>query len=570
LAIALAVVICFAPAFQAGFLTWDDAENFTLNTAYRGLSWEHLRWMFTTFHLGHYQPLSWLTLGLDFTLWGMDARGYHVTNVLLHGANAVLFYLLALKLLRLALGTSTAPAAATPALFLTAATAALLFAVHPLRVESVAWVSERRDVLSGFWYLATLLTYLQMHTAPAGRHRWFATSVGCLMLSLLSKAWGMTMPLVLLALDFYPLHRLEEGKQLGVILLEKLPYCVLAGLAAALALMAQSHGAEMSEMTQHGLAARVGQAAYGLCFYLAKTLVPIRLSPVYLLDPRLDPTRSIFVACLITVLLITTFAVAVHRRWPWVLTSWIIYMVILAPVLGFAQTGPQLVADRYTYLSCLPWALLSAAGLAHIGRGRERLMALASVGVIGLLAVLTIRHTGVWQDSMTLWNHALRLDPRNAVALFSRGVTYESTGDLDRALVDYTAAIAIEASYADPYFGRGNVHRARGNRDAALADYGMVVRLRPDDPRAYVNRGLIYQSEGDLERASSDFTEAIRRDESCADAYLLRGDVRRARGALEQAAADYRRALDLAPADWSFRERVRNNLAEIQQQRSRP
>ena len=185
-------------------------ENFVNNTQYRGLSLAHLRWMFTTFHGGHYQPLSWVTLAIDYTLWGMQPRGYHLTNLVLHTANALLVYALALALLprRPPRGASHRPGAW---LAIAAAVAALCFAIHPLRVESVAWVTERRDVLSGFFLLLTVLAYVRMVDArPAGAWRtWFALSLGCFVLSLLSKAWGMTLPFVLLVLDVYPLRRLR-------------------------------------------------------------------------------------------------------------------------------------------------------------------------------------------------------------------------------------------------------------------------------------------------------------------------------------------------------------------------
>src|SRR5882724_6552752 len=188
--VALVAVACFLPTLRNDFVLWDDDLNFTDNPSYRGLSWRQLRWMFTTVHGGHYQPLSWVTLGLDYTLWGMNPAGYHLTSVLLHAANAVLFYHVVLALLRRA-------AVSGPALVLegAASVGALFFAIHPLRVESVAWASERRDVLSGFFYLIAVLAYLRMQNGARGR--WLAVSLGSFVLSLLSEAWGITLPVVL-------------------------------------------------------------------------------------------------------------------------------------------------------------------------------------------------------------------------------------------------------------------------------------------------------------------------------------------------------------------------------------
>src|SRR5207247_358874 len=220
--IALVVIACFLPTLRNDFVLWDDDLNFTDNPSYRGLSWPHLRWMFTTVLGGHYQPLSWVTLGLDYTLWGLDPTGYHLTSLLLHAANAVLCYRLVRALLARAFDRASAPGPAA------AAAGALFFAIHPLRVESVAWASERRDVLSGLFYLATVLAYVRMAAAErtGGARRWYLVSLACFVLSLLSKAWGMTLPIVLVLLDVYPLRRPPR-------LLEQAPYAVLALGAAA-------------------------------------------------------------------------------------------------------------------------------------------------------------------------------------------------------------------------------------------------------------------------------------------------------------------------------------------------
>lgn len=523
---------CFAPVLRQGFVVWDDELNFTLNLYYRGLSWSHLRWMFTTFLLGHYQPLSWMTLGLDYTLWGMDGRGYHLTNLVLHGTSAVLFYLLSLRLLRLGCGRPGAPEPDSLGLRAAAAASALLFAIHPLRVESVAWLSERRDVLSGVFFLATLLAYLRMQATPrrsASWWRWYAAALVCLVLSLLSKAWGMTLPVVLLALDFYPLRRGSNGERLPTLILEKIPFIVCAAGAAVLAVVAQSHGAEMLDLAQHGVASRGAQAAYGLCFYLAKTVLPVRLSPVYLLDPNFDSSQALYVGCALLVLAISVAALAGYRRWPYLTVSWACFVVVVSPVLGIAQTGPQVAADRYTYLSCLPWPLLYAAGLYRLRRAVPSGTAAATGGILVLLGALTFQQTQVWRDSITLWNHALSIDADNPIAYTNRGAAYEGQGELDNALADYLAAITRDPKRADAYFGRGNVRRAKGDLDGARADYDSFVLLRPHDPMGYANRGAVKHLEGKL----------------------------------ADAAADYRRALDLAPPDWAFRDTVTANLAEI-------
>lgn len=530
---AVVTAACFAPALGHQFITWDDPLNIVENVHYRGLAPSNLLWMFTNFRLGHYQPLTWLTFAVDYRLWGMDPAGYHLTNVLLHVANGVLVYLLALRLLPLALTSAPGAATLTTPLRLAAATAALFFAIHPLRVESVAWVSERRDVLSGFFYLLTVLAYLcaqESGRAPASRRRWRWASVLLLVLSLLSKAWGITLPIVLLVLDVYPLGRLgRDWRRLAPLLREKIPYLVPALAATVLAGLAQRSGAEMTPWAEHDLVGRLAQAAYGLVFYIGKTLLPVGLAPLYPLHLPLDPTEPRFAGAAVLVVAVTAAALATWRRWPWLLASWVCYAATVSPVLGLAQTGPQIAADRYTYLACLPLALLVGAAAVRLSRTQPRPTAALAAACLALLAALTVRQVGVWRDSQSFWNYALDVDPNNVNAYVNRGTAYEHQGDLERAMADYAAALELDRRCAEAYFGRANIRRVRGELDEALEDYERVTQLRPHDPKAYANRG----------------------------------GVRHVRKDLRGAADDYRRALELAPGDWPFRDLVLENLREI-------
>jgi hypothetical protein len=515
------VGVCFLPALGAEFVVWDDDLNLTDNPRYRGLSPAHLRWMLGTTLGGHYQPLTWLTFALDHRVWGMAALGYHLTNVALHAANAVLVYLLARVLLARA-GVADAASRA-----LGAAVGALVFAVHPLRVESVAWVSERRDVLSGFWYLLALLAYVRMTAADTGARRWRLASFGCFVLSLLAKAWGMTFPVVLLILDVYPLARVRRHGWRRM-LTEKALYAVPAAAAVAMAWRAQSSVEEMRSLVEHGLGARLAQAAYGLCFYLWKTLVPTGLSPLYLLDPGMRPTEPRYLVAIGLVVAATMAAIASRRRWPWLLAAWSLYVVVVSPVLGLAQTGPQLVADRYTYLACLPWAVLVAAAAARCAErgGARRVLAVAAL-VVAILGVSTFHQARLWHDSLRLWNHVLRLDPRSYVAYTNRAFV---RGDPAAAIADYTEAIRLNPRYHPAYFNRGELRHARGDVAGAVADYTTVIGLRPGDARAYNNRGWARQALGDWEGAVADYAHAL---ELAGPAWehrtLVEGNLRRAR-----------------------------------------
>src|SRR5258706_3928212 len=366
LTIFLITILAFLPALNNGFVGWDDDGNIDDNPHYRGLGWTQLRWMFTTFDMSLYRPLTWATLGEDYVVWGMNPFGYHLTSVLLHAGSCVLFYFIARDLLVLARSDANPPDD-IPVL-IGAAFAALIFAIHPLRVEPVAWVSARNDVVSGLFYLASMLCYLRaarLGSNQATRWYWLAAAVIVFGLSLLSKAMGVTLPAVLLVLDIYPLKRLVGGpdKWFGAkvrhIWWEKVPFLLLAFGFGVIALLAKYSTGALRPMQQYFLSYRIGQAFYGLCFYLLKTFVPVNLSPLYELPYDFDTWMPLFVLCGAVVVLITVAVFLSRKRYPALLACWVYYLIVVTPVLGVAQSGPQIVADRYSYLACLSWAILA-------------------------------------------------------------------------------------------------------------------------------------------------------------------------------------------------------------------
>src|SRR6266568_497507 len=333
--VALVTFAAFLPALQNQFVNFDDDKNFLDNPHYRGLAWTHLRWMWTT-HLGHYIPLTWMTLGLDYLLWGLNPVGYHLMSLLLHAANAVVFFFVVRRILTRALPSLSERG---PALAVAAGFAALVFAIHPLRVESVAWVTERRDVLSGLFYLVTILVYLRACEEEKRGRRWYWLAVATFVCALLSKAMVVNLPIVLLILDVYPLRRLggavgwwsEPARRVYV---EKIPFVLLATAAAAIAVMAQLSVHAAASLAQLSVPGRVAVSAYGLSFYLWKMVVPLNLSPLYPLSPIVNPWAMPFVLSYTMVLAITAIALALRRRVPGLPAAWSAYVVVLLPVLG--------------------------------------------------------------------------------------------------------------------------------------------------------------------------------------------------------------------------------------------
>jgi tetratricopeptide (TPR) repeat protein len=567
--------VAFLPALQNGFVDWDDPKNLLANPNYRGLGWTQLRWMFTTFYMGHYQPLSWVTLGLDYLLWGMGPLGYHLTNLLLHAANAVLFYFLTVRLLSL----SAPSAAGDRAVIIAAGFSALLFAVHPLRVESVAWVTERRDVLSGLFFLLTLLCYLK---AVTGEQRNFARSMTLALvvygLSLLSKAIGMTLPLVLLVLDFYPLRRLEGGPgkwfegDARKVWLEKIPFLILALVTGIVALLAQQEAGALTSLARYGVTFRLAQAFFGLAFYLWKTLIPLDLSPLYEPPRNFTPWDFPVIFSGLVVLAITVGLFAVRRRWPVGLASWVCYILLLVPVLGVTQSGPQLVADRYSYLPCLGWAVLAGAGLLYLLRallaGRiESGFPFFLIGLVGLvpveLGVLTWKQAQVWHDSERLWRRVLFLSPRSVLAHANLGNVFLKRGELDVAVRYYREALRLRPEYADAHSNLGAALASVGKVDEAIEHYREALRLRPDYADAHYNLGVGLFRLGKLDEAMEHYREALRIEPDYVTARYNLGALLSERGRLDEAMEHYREALRIEPNSAAARYNLGVLLARV-------
>jgi protein O-mannosyl-transferase len=584
--------LVFAPLLQNEFVNWDDRVNLLENRYYRGLSWTHLQWMFTTFHNSLYRPLTWITLGADYLLWGMNASGYHLTSVLLHCAAALLFYFLSVRLLARA-----APASDVWAVRFAAVFAALIFAIHPLRVEPVAWVSGRENVVAGPFFIATFICYLRavdaVH-APSYR-RWMVGAWVSYSLSLLGKGAGVTLPFALLILDVYPLRRLSThpsnwfGSGLGRVWWEKVPFFFLALIAGLLAIFGKQQSRLMYGLDEYGLVERGVQTVYGLAFYLWKTVLPFELSPLYEIA-TLSPFEWPFILSTVILATLTGAVWILRRRWECGLASWIYYVVILLPYIGVAQNGPQVAADRYSYLACLTWAVLAGAALLYCRRARESgkirqpifaLIPASAVLLVVALGFLTWQQTHIWRDSETLWRHALAINNNSffahhflgtvllvkgksaeAIAQFRKSLainpTYASAhaglanalaevGDLESAVAEYRKALELDGDSLEAHYSLARVLAKRGEADLAITHYRRALALNPLDADTHNNLGLLFAARADLEKAVEHFEAALRADPTYARAHFNLGRVYVRQGRLDAAVESFERALQLQP-----------------------
>jgi len=578
IAVVLLTATAFYPILHNKFVNWDDYKNIVENPFYRGLYWTNIQWMFTTFHMGHYQPLTWLTLGIDYLIWGLDPVGYHLSNLLFHCANAVVLYFVAFRLFLLAdAGLAAHKDFLLP---LSAGFSALLFSLHPLRVESVAWATERRDVVSGLFILLTVLCYLKaanVGLTRSGRRRWMAVSLAVYLLSLFSKASGMTLPLVLLVLDVYPLRRLGQpstgwfGPKSRNVLREKIPFFVLALGAGVIALIAQYHAGALKPLEQHGIAARLTQSLYGITFYLWKTAVPFSLSPLYEIPTGSNPWHWRFLISGFIALAISFLVIMLRMRWPAVLASWVSYVVILVPTLGLAQSGPQLVADRYSYFSCMTWTVLAGAGghyfwqAAMKGRIRKRSFVLGSWAAVVLifgLGFLTWRQTQVWRDSERLWNYVLSTSGESLFARNNLGNALAAQGRFEEATDQFQRALKIDANDADAAYNLGNVLAQQGNFEAAGKQLQQALQIKPDNAMAAYDLGNVRATQGRLDEAIDQFQRALKSDPGLARAHYNLGQIFSQQGKLDEAIRNYRLALRIDPAHVKARYYLAVALAE--------
>ena len=490
--------LAFAPALRFEFVSLDDNDYVTQNPHVReGLSIKGLVRDFKTLEVANWHPLTWLSLQLDASLWNTshgepDPLGFHFTNVLLHAANAALLFL-ALRALTGA--------------FWRCAAVAVLFAVHPLRVESVAWVAERKDVLSMFFGLLALWAYASYVREPSRRR--YVVLATFFALSLMAKPMLVTLPFLLLVLDWWPLGRHAEAGGWWRLVREKLPLLALTVISSGITFLAQSRGGATHGSDLYPFVARLENAVVSYVVYLAKTFWPFDLAPFYPHPGTNVVVWQVAGAGLVLVAL-TAGAVAFRRRAPYLLTGWLWYLGTLVPVIGLVQVGSQAYADRYSYFPQIGLLLAVCFAVADLSVARPRLALTA--GIVAALA-LTVRSEDqlrTWQDSSTLWRHALSVTPPNPTSLISLGTVEEDRQNLDEAKRLYQEALAIDPGSALAHLNLGSLLARLGQPKEAIAELRAACEQAPDFARAHTFLGHALLQDGDAAGALVEHKKALK------------------------------------------------------------
>jgi Tfp pilus assembly protein PilF len=464
--------------------------------------------MFTATLMGHYIPLTWLSFGIDYTLWGMDPRGYHLTNLVLHLAAVLTFFAVALRLLprAMTLGDN--------ARLLAAASAALFFAIHPLRAESVAWVTERRDVLSGLLFLLSILGYLDAQASTGRRRRvLLGASVAAFAAAALSKSMVMGLPLILIVLDVYPLRRLHLGAGLlqrsRGVLLEKIPFVAIGVGCAATAYYVVKTFTPLTTSEVLPWSGRVAMVFYTLWFYVSRSVAPVALSPLYELPVEVSLWQPRFALAALTVSVTTALLIALRRRWPAGLAVWITYAVILAPISGIVHAGFQLAHDRYSYLACLGWALLlgGAVGamaegrISSLGPGLRRTALAAMAAWLLALGWMGWHQVQVWNDSYTLWTHAIDSDPRCAICHGNLAAHLVNNDDVAGAMRHAKEAMVLRPERPRAYATFGFALIKAGRPAAAIPYFETFLAKMPNSADGLTGLGLAMLRSGRPQQA---------------------------------------------------------------------
>jgi tetratricopeptide (TPR) repeat protein len=550
LCLIVAILIPYGQVKQFDFIGYDDELYVTQNHHVQaGLTVKGLKWAFTTSHAGSWHPLTWLSHMLDYEIYGLNPMGHHWTNLQLHMANTLLLFFI-LQLMTGALWRSAVVAA--------------LFALHPLHVESVAWVAERKDVLSTFFGMLFFLAYWRYVKQP--RLIYYLLVIILLSLGLMSKPMLVTFPFVLLLLDFWPLNRFQyradrlsradeetglKGREIFQLIREKIPLFVLVIFFGILTYQVQSREGAVGTFESFSMKARIANAFVSYVKYIAKAIWPIDLAVFYPHPGDTLPWWQAFGAAII-VASVSFLTIRVSKNYPFVVVGWLWYLGTLVPVIGLVQVGFQAMADRYTYIPLigifiiLVWGGADVLGNWHFGK-----MALAGLAVIILsaLTVCTYFQLGCWKNRIALFSHALKVTDNNYVAHNNLGVAFFEKGKFDEAIFHYKEILKILPDDAGAFYNLGNAMFSSGNIDQAAFYYKEALRIKPEDAKVHNNLANVLFSQGKSDESVFHYTEALRINPENSDAHSNMANVLFVQGKIYKAVSHYNEALRIDPSN---------------------
>jgi Tfp pilus assembly protein PilF len=567
--VSLTTFLLYLPSLSNNFLEWDDGDYVTNNPIIRLINLDLIRSAFFEFHAANWHPLTWISHALDYAIWGLNPVGHHLSNVIVHAVNTALVVLVTVRLMELyrerSMTEGGSPWLKEQGILITAGVTGLLFGFHPVHVESVAWVAERKDLLCALFFIMSILAYVKYVSAKSHKTLQNNARLGrfnvsyflCLvffMFALLSKPMAISLPFVLLIIDWYPSNRIHSMRSFRSVLIEKLPFFLLSSGSAVLTVLAQKEGGAMELTQTTPLQSRLLVAAHSLFAYPMKMIWPVNLIPFYPYPDNVSLLSLKYLAAVFLVLGISAYCVFAAKKHKLFFSVWSYYVVTLIPVIGIVQTGFQSMADRYTYLPSLGLFILIGLttarifGVIHTYKKLAYVAQVISVTVVALVLItlgyLTVSQMFLWKNDFVLWNYAIQVE-ESALAYFNRGLAYSRMGQFDKAVDDYTRAIALKHSYYIAYLNRGMAFNEMGQFDKAILDFDEAIAIGPRYYEAYNNKGMVYGKMRAFGKAIEQFSKAVDIDSSQPLLYFNRGLDYYLTGETDKALKDLNKAIDL-------------------------
>jgi tetratricopeptide (TPR) repeat protein len=547
-------------ALDGQFLSWDDEQYLTRNLRIQNLTRENLAWFFAHPYFNSYTPLAFVSHAVDWYLWGPNPRFHHWNSLILHGLNSVALFWCGLFLLwhrrdgRLPMrDTSRGDRAFQNSLLAGAATAALLFAVHPLRVESVAWISDRKDLLAAFFGLATCLTYFR---GTSGRLRpawqWMTVSVILFALALLSKFLIVFLPLTFLIIEAIFLYPDEWQRRRGQLVVWKIPFLIpalMVGLVAVGAVGVDPLGLRVVDIP---LVDRLALPFATPWFYLQKLLIPANLSPVY----QVGITAFTWLAAIPVVSVTLLACILWRRKRPGVLAAWLVYLVLLSPTFLFLSPLIQHTADRHSYIATMSLFLLAGGGIASlwqrtVGEKTGAVVRLTLAALVLIIAAwhsfLTLRQTRVWENSVSLWLQVVTVSPDLPIGYLNLGNAVAAAGNTDDAIGLYRRATALEKGYGPAWTNMGVLYQLQGKPEEAEDSFRRSIAFNPEYFEAYINLGEVEEGKENAAEAAKLYRQAAWRNPGSDKPWVHLGDLFRREGETDSSVQSFEKALALNP-----------------------
>jgi protein O-mannosyl-transferase len=595
--VSLMTFLVYIPALWNGFIWWwDDGQYVVDNFHIRLLDMAFFKWAFFSFYENNWHPLTWISHACDYAVWGTNPLGHHLTNIILHALNTALVIILVIRLLEMS--NIRTVNAAQPAFLgertrlITAGTTGALFGLHPVHVQSVAWVAERKDVLCAFFFLLSIIAYtgyirsaddnIEKEDSPLRRfcfNKYYLLSLVLFILALLSKPMAVSLPIILLILDWYPFDRVKSLTALRSVLVEKLPFIAMSLISSVLTVLSQRAGGALGTLSWVPLSTRLLVAGKFLIFYVGFLICPLHLVPFHAYPDHASLFSLEYLSAFALLAGIVSACIVMAKKQRLWLATWSYYVVTLAPVLGIIQVGGQAMADRYLYLPSLGPFLIAGLGTAWITnkvadpRTRNLMVkaccAVAAFVLFATLSYLTIKQIGIWKNDIVFWSFIIDHDPgKFSRAYNNRGVAYVKEGLTEQAIDDFNRAIAMDPSYDEAFYGRGTAYDKMGDFDRALENFNKAIALDPFYFEVFLARGMLYEKTGQIEKAIDDIKRAIALNPLYDEAYFRLGNIYAQRGIFDQAVNYYNSAISANPnyAESYINRAISNSLIGRQDQ----